>query len=104
MAATRLAIRGIGPSPSQDGDVDLEPDVRALLDFEETHPAHTGVKEEGIRVELGISAARYYQRLDLLLSKAEVIAEYPQLASRRLRQRAVATARRDDVTRLRRIS
>ncbi|BDI23982.1 DUF3263 domain-containing protein [Herbiconiux sp. L3-i23] len=84
--------------------MDLEPDVRALLDFEDTHPGHTGAKEEGIRVELGLSAARYYQRLDLLLSKADIVAEYPQLASRRLRQRATATARRDEVTRLRRIS
>jgi hypothetical protein len=82
--------------------MDLDADARALLDFEDSHPAHTGGKEEGIRVELGLSAARYYQRLDRLLTEAEVVAAYPQLASRRLRQRARATARRTEISNLRR--
>jgi len=80
----------------------LTPDEIAILDFEEKHPRHTGGKEESIRVGLGMTSARYYQRLDALLARPETIADYPQLASRRLRQRSASSARRAEVSRLRR--
>ena len=80
----------------------LTPDDTALLKFEEQHPAHTGAKEEGIRLDFGVTAARYYQRLGALLADPEVIATHPQLASRRLRQRTASTARRAEISRLRR--
>jgi hypothetical protein len=39
------------------------PTIAELLDFEASHPAWTGVKEELCVSELGVKMARYYQLL-----------------------------------------
>jgi hypothetical protein len=80
----------------------LSPDDVRLLEFEESEPGHTGAKEERIRVQLGLTAARYYQRLDHLLTDQDTIARFPQLAGRRLRQRDEADRRRAEISRWRR--
>ena len=58
------------------------PTMLDLLDFEErwgvTHPH----KEEAIRVELGITPARYYQLLGRIIDTREAIEARPMLVHR----------------------
>lgn len=61
-------------------------DDRALLHFEEAHPRNTNRKEAAVAEQFGIPLARYYQRLLRLVQQQEVVAAYPQLASRILRR------------------
>jgi hypothetical protein len=56
-------------------------DIR-LLEFEDTHPRRTGLKNDAIIHRLGMSPARYYQRLDHLVRLQPVIDRYPRLAER----------------------
>jgi len=58
--------------------------VAELLDFEAEHPRHTGAKEVAIRVELGVTPARFYQLLDRAASSLEGQWHDPMTA-RRLR-------------------
>ena len=53
-----------------------------LLEFEDTHPRRTGLKNDAIIHRLGLSPARYYQRLDQLVSQQAVLDQYPRLAAR----------------------
>ena len=56
-------------------------DIR-LLEFEDTHPRRTGLKNDAILHRLGMSPARYYQRLDFLVRQQAVIDRWPRLAER----------------------
>jgi hypothetical protein len=56
-------------------------DIR-LLEFEDTHPRRTGLKNDAILHRLGMSPTRYYQRLDQLAGQQAVIDRYPRLADR----------------------
>lgn len=56
-------------------------DIR-LLEFEDTHPRRTGLKNDAILHRLGMSPARYYQRLDQLARQPAVMDRYPRLAER----------------------
>jgi hypothetical protein len=73
-------------------------DIR-LLEFEETHPRRTGLKNDAIIHRLGMSPARYYQRLDQVARQQPVLDRYPRLAARieraadRRRQERAAFAR-----------
>ncbi|MWB97728.1 DUF3263 domain-containing protein [Agromyces seonyuensis] len=69
---------------------------RRLLGFEAREWPHPGVKEEAMRVELGLSAARYYQRLGALLDEPEALRADPLLVRRlqRLRDAREAARRR----------
>lgn len=63
-----------------------------ILSFEESAPKTIGAKEEAIRMRLGISPVRYYQRLNIVIDMPEMMEKYPQLTARlrRIRdQRAV---------------
>ena len=60
-------------------------DIR-LLEFEERHPRHTGLKADAIRHHLGMSGTRYYQRLDDLAQRREVAERWPRTADRVLRR------------------
>ena len=44
-----------------------------LLEFEDTHPRRTGLKNDAIIHRLGMSPARYYQRLETLARQQAVI-------------------------------
>ena len=55
---------------------------RAILDFEGVWPRHVGAKEEAIRVELGLTPARYYQLLGRLIDTAEALEHDPMLVKR----------------------
>jgi hypothetical protein len=56
-----------------------------ILDFERRDWAHPGAKEEAIRVELGFTAARYYQLLNAVIESPAAFAHDPMLV-RRLRR------------------
>lgn len=58
-----------------------------LLAFERAHPRHDGAKEETIRVELGLTPARYYVLLGRAARSLEGMASDPMTARRvRMRQ------------------
>ena len=76
---------------------DLTDEQHQLLKFEEAHFRHTAVKEELIRDQFGISAARYYQQLLALVLSPSAVAGYPQLTKRvqdRTRRQTQARATR----------
>lgn len=58
---------------------------RAILALETAWPRHGGAKEEAIRTQLGMSAARYYQLLGRLID-SEAALEYDPMLVRRLRR------------------
>lgn len=70
---------------------------RAILAFELRWSSHAGAKEEAIRAEFGLSAARYYQLLGPLIDSPLALATDPMLVKRLHRMRlarAQARARR----------
>lgn len=64
---------------------DLTERDRAILALETAWPRHSGAKEEIIRAQLGMSAARYYQLLGRLI-ESESALEYDPMLVRRLRR------------------
>jgi len=67
---------------------------RAILAFESEWWQHAGTKERLIHERFGMSAIRYYQRLNRLLDEPEAMAEHPALVKRLLRQREERERRR----------
>lgn len=67
-----------------------ERDVRLLV-FESRGWRNPGTKEQAIRLELGISAARYYQLLNALIDSPAAARYDPLLVSRLRRMRAGRT-------------
>jgi hypothetical protein len=65
-----------------------------ILSFERQWWKHAGAKEEAIRLEFGLSAARYYQTLNAVLEKPGAIAFDPMLVKRLHRIRDMRTAAR----------
>jgi GrpB-like predicted nucleotidyltransferase (UPF0157 family) len=66
-----------------------------ILDFERQWWKHAGVKEEAIRETFGLSAARYYQVLGMLIDLPDALRHDPMLVKRLQRMRdARAEARR----------
>lgn len=64
---------------------DLTERDRAILALEAAWPRHGGAKEEVIRTQLGMSAARYYQLLARLID-SDIALEYDPMLVRRLRR------------------
>jgi hypothetical protein len=71
-----------------------------ILEFEETHPGHTGTKGEAIRQTFGLTSGRYYARLRRLTREQDAVAAYPQLCARVQRQTERGQAERAFLTRL----
>lgn len=67
----------------------------AILAFESEWYRHAGSKERMIQERFGLSATRYYQRLNRLLDDPEALAQRPSLVKRLLRQRDERGRRRD---------
>lgn len=67
---------------------------RRLLDFEDAHPGHSRAKEDALRDEFGLSAARYYQTLGVLLETPAALRAQPLLVGRLRRLRDDRRARR----------
>ncbi|WP_375401208.1 DUF3263 domain-containing protein [uncultured Amnibacterium sp.] len=76
----------------------------AMLAFERAWWRRGGVKEEAIREEFGISAARYYQLLGALIDSPVALIEDPMLVKRLQRLRDARAVRRADLLRVRRSS
>ncbi len=66
-----------------------------LLDFEERYPRHTGLKVDQIRHRLGMTASRYYQRLEWLSRRPEVQDRYPRVAARAQKRAADRRTQRE---------
>ena len=66
-----------------------------LLDFEEAYPRHTGLKVDQIRHRLGMTASRYYQRLEWLSRRPEVQDRYPRVAARAQKRASERRAQRE---------
>jgi hypothetical protein len=66
----------------------------AILAFERTWWKHAGVKEQAIRDQFGLSAARYYQLLGALIDSPSALAHDPMLIKRLHRVRDARTAAR----------
>ena len=64
---------------------DLSDRDRAILTLEAAWPRHGGMKEETIRVKLGMSPARYYQLLGRLIETEQAL-QFDPLLVRRLRR------------------
>lgn len=90
------------PPPADAGaDADADSaglDARALavLAMERRRYRNQGAKEQAVRDELGLSAARYHQLLNALLDAPAALAADPVLVGRLRRLRA---ARTDDLPR-----
>ncbi|MES2169293.1 MAG: DUF3263 domain-containing protein [Actinomycetota bacterium] len=67
---------------------------RRVLEFERQWWKHAGAKEEAIRAEFGLSAARYYQMLNAVLDEPQAIAFDPMLVKRLHRLRDARTEAR----------
>jgi hypothetical protein len=65
----------------------LTPRDEAVLGFERRWWSHPGAKEQAIRSEFGLSAARYYQLLGALLDSPLALAHDPMLVNRLQRMR-----------------
>lgn len=65
----------------------LTPRDEAVLAFERRWWPHPGAKEQAIRSEFGLSAARYYQVLGALLDSPLALAHDPMLVKRLQRMR-----------------
>ena len=93
-------------APERVNDVPRELSSRetALLAFERVWWRRGGVKEEAIREEFGISAARYYQLLGALIDSPAALIEDPMLVKRLQRLRDARAVRRADLLRVRRSS
>jgi hypothetical protein len=57
-------------------------DERAILAFEESHPRNDRSKEAAVRETFGESWVRYEQRLQRLVKREDVLADYAVVASR----------------------
>ena len=77
-----LASPGASPLPSRE---------QRILAFERKWWTHAGVKEEAIRAEFGLPAARYYQLLNAALDLPEAIIFDPMLVRRLQRLRDART-------------
>ena len=71
----------------------------AVLAFERAWWRRGGRKEEAIREEFGVSAARYYQILGALIETPAALRQDPMLVKRLQRLRDARTVRRADLLR-----
>ena len=66
----------------------------AILAFERQWWRHAGAKEQAIRQDFGLSAARYYQLLGALIDSPAALAHDPMLVKRLQRLRDARSAAR----------
>jgi hypothetical protein len=65
-----------------------------ILELERSWWRHAGAKEEAIRSEFGLSAARYYQLLNALIDSPAAVRHDPMLVGRLQRARDARTRAR----------
>ncbi|MEO7015479.1 MAG: DUF3263 domain-containing protein [Leifsonia sp.] len=76
----------------------LEERDEAILAFERQWWKHAGAKEQAIREEFGLSAARYYQLLGALIESPTALQHDPMLVKRLQRLRDARMAARSTRT------
>jgi len=82
------------PEPVHDARPTLPALQARILEFERSWWRHAGAKEEAIRSEFGLSAARYYQLLNALIDSPEAVRHDPMLVGRLQRARDARTRAR----------
>ena len=65
-----------------------------ILDFERQWWRHVGAKEQAIRSQFGLSAARYYQLLNAVIDVPDAVRHDPMLVRRLQRARDARTQAR----------
>jgi hypothetical protein len=66
----------------------------SILDFERQWWRHVGAKEDAIRSQFSLSAARYYQLLNAVIDSPAAVRHDPMLVRRLLRARDARTTAR----------
>jgi hypothetical protein len=82
------------PTPSTLPPTALSARDAAILDFERRWWRHAGAKEESIREVFGLSAARYYQLLNVVIDSPDAVRRDPMLVGRLHRARDERTGAR----------
>ena len=85
-------------APSGQPEPGLSPRDAQVLEFEREWTKHVGAKEQAIRDVFGLSAARYYQLLNVVIDSPDAVRQDPMLVARlqrardsRLKSRAART-------------
>lgn len=81
-------------APSAVPQTSLSARDAAILDFERQWWRHAGAKEESIREVFGLSAARYYQLLNVVIDSPDAVRHDPMLVGRLHRAREERTRAR----------
>ena len=84
------------PESNESRDTSLSDRDRRIIDFERQWWRHAGAKEEAIRSEFGLSAARYYQVLNAVIDLPDAERMDPMLVRRLLRARDIRVQSRAD--------
>ena len=79
---------------AEEPDSGLTERERSILDFERQWWRHAGAKEEAIRSQFSLPAARYYQLLNAVIDTPEALRHDPMLVRRLLRARDARTSAR----------
>lgn len=88
------SARGHEEPASQRASSPLSEREIAILDFERQWWQHAGAKEQAIRDEFGLSSARYYQVLGVLVDNPAALVHDPMLIKRLQRGRDARLAAR----------
>lgn len=84
--------------PAHEPDEALSERDLAVLEFERRWWKHAGAKEQAIRDQFGLSAARYYQVLGRVIESPSALVHDPMLVRRLQRVRAARlSARTNDL-------
>ena len=79
---------------ADEADSGLPERERRILDFERKWWRHAGAKEEAIRSQFSLPAARYYQLLNAVIDTPEAVRHDPMLVRRLQRARDARTSAR----------
>jgi hypothetical protein len=82
------------PASAEEPESSLSERDLAILAFEREWWRHAGAKEEAIRAQFGLSAARYYQLLNILIDSPDAVRHDPMLVRRLQRGRDARTRAR----------
>ena len=85
---------GAIPEPEHELHTGLSARDAKILDFEREWWRHAGAKEEAIRLEFALSAARYYQLLNAVIDSPAAVRHDPMLVGRLQRARDARTSAR----------
>lgn len=82
------------PEHAEEPDSTLPDRDRSILEFERHWWRHAGAKEEAIRSQFSLPAARYYQLLNAVIDTPEAVRHDPMLVRRLQRARDARTSAR----------